>query len=175
MISKKISDWALQWKVKFNPDPNKQSQEVHFSNRTNKDSSLSITFNNIKVETISSQKHLGLILDERLNFDEHLESKINKCYKVIGFLERLSNKLPRDALLLIYKSFVRSHLDSGDIVYNKPNNESFTSRLERVQYKACLTITMPFKVHLLNAFTKNLVWNPSVIENRLVSLLFSIK
>ena len=127
--------------MKFNPDPNKQAQEVHFSNRTNKDSSLSTTFNNSKVETISSQKHLGLILDERLNFNEHLENKINKCYKIIGFLKRLSNKLPRDVLLRIYKSFVRSHLDYGDIVYDKPNNESFISRSERVQHKACLAIT----------------------------------
>ena len=51
---KKINDWPLQWKMKFNPDPNKQVQEVHFSNRTSKDGSLSITFNNSKVETISS-------------------------------------------------------------------------------------------------------------------------
>ena len=33
-----------------------------------------------------------------------------------------------------------SHLEYGDIVY-EPNNESFRSRLERVQYKACLAIT----------------------------------
>ena len=127
--------------MKFNPDPSKQAQEVHFLNRTNKDSSLSITFNNSKVETISSQKHLGLILDERFNFNEHLERKINKCYKIIGFLKRLSNKLPRGALLRIYKSFARSHLDYGDILYDKPNTESFTSRLERVQCRACLAIT----------------------------------
>ena len=63
--------------MKFNSDPNKQAQEVHFSSRTNKDSSLSITFNNNRAGTISSQKHLGLILDGRLNFSEHLESKIN--------------------------------------------------------------------------------------------------
>ena len=50
--------------MKFNPDPNKQAQEVHSSNRTNKDNFLSITFNNSKVETILSQKRLGLILDE---------------------------------------------------------------------------------------------------------------
>ena len=64
MISKKISDWDLQWKIKFNLDPNKQAQEVHFSNGNNNDSSLSITFNNSKNEIISLQKHLELILDE---------------------------------------------------------------------------------------------------------------
>ena len=118
--------------MEFNPDPNKQAQEVHFTDRTNKYITLSITFNNSIVETISLQKHLRLILDEELNFNEHLESKINKCYKIINFLKWLSNKLPRDALLRIYKPIVRSHIDYGDIVYDKPNNESFTSRLERV-------------------------------------------
>ena len=65
--------------MKFNLDPNKQTQKVYFSNGTNKDSSLFKTFSNSKAETSSSQKHLGIILDERLNFDEHFESKINKC------------------------------------------------------------------------------------------------
>ena len=26
----KISNWAFQWKVQFNPDPNKQTNEVYF-------------------------------------------------------------------------------------------------------------------------------------------------
>ena len=60
---------------------------------------------------------------------------------LIVFLKRLSNKLPRDALLSIYTSFVRSYLDYGDIAYDKLIKESFTSKLERAQYKACLTIT----------------------------------
>ena len=34
--------------MKFNLDSNKQAQEVYFSNRTNKDSSPSITFHNSK-------------------------------------------------------------------------------------------------------------------------------
>ena len=73
--------------MEFNPDPNKQAQEVHFTDITNKYISLSITFNNSIVETISLQKHLRPILDEGLNFNEHLESKINKCYKIINFLK----------------------------------------------------------------------------------------
>ena len=27
----KVSSWAFQWKMQFNPDPNKQAQEVNFS------------------------------------------------------------------------------------------------------------------------------------------------
>ena len=28
---KKVSNWAFQWKMSFNPDPSKQAQEVIFS------------------------------------------------------------------------------------------------------------------------------------------------
>ena len=48
--------------------------------------------------------------------------------------------MPRQALLTIYKSFVRPHLDYGDI-YDQPKNESFCQKLESYQYNAALAIT----------------------------------
>ena len=41
----------------------------------------------------------------------------------------------------MYKSFVRPHLGYGDILYDKPNNANFQNKLEKVAYRACLTIT----------------------------------
>ena len=63
-------------------------------------------------------------------------NKTNKCYKIIGLIKKLSIHLPKEALLRIYKSFVRPNLD-----YDKPNNESFKGRIESVQYKSCIAIT----------------------------------
>ena len=59
---------------------------------------------------------------------------------MIDLIRRLSINLPRNALLTIDKSFVRPHLDYGDILYDKPNNENFQNKLEKVQYRACLAI-----------------------------------
>ena len=67
-----ISNWAIQWKIHFNPDPNKQAQEVYFSKKSNNENSLSVTFNNAKVVTCSTHKHLGLLLYKRLSFNEHI-------------------------------------------------------------------------------------------------------
>ena len=53
--------------------------------------------------------------------------------------------LPRSASLTIYKSFIRPHLDYGDILYDKPNNENFQTKIEQVQYRACLAITGAIK------------------------------
>ena len=88
-----------------------------------------------------SVKHLGMLLDSRLNFNEHVQNKTNKCYKIIGLNKKFSIHLPREALLRTYKSFVRPNPDYGDIILDKPNNESFKSRIEGIQYKACIAIT----------------------------------
>ena len=42
----------------------------------------------------------------------------------IGIIKKLSKTLPQHALITICKSFVRPHLDYGDIIYDQPNNES---------------------------------------------------
>ena len=70
-----ISNWVFQRKMQFNPDPNKQTQEVYFSKKTNnKVSSHPVSFNNTKVVTCSSQKDLGLVLLQQLNFNDHIQS-----------------------------------------------------------------------------------------------------
>ena len=45
----KISEWAYQWKISFNPDQNKQTQEVIFSRKITKSSHPQISFNNMPV------------------------------------------------------------------------------------------------------------------------------
>ena len=66
---------------------------------------------------------------------------MTKSYKRIDIIKRSSVNVLRDALLRIYKSFIRPHLDYGDIIYDKPNNESFKNKIENIQYKTCIAIT----------------------------------
>ena len=127
--------------MQFNSDRNKQARELYFSKKAGNQKSLDLTFNKGNVASSPSVKHLGMLLDSRLNFNEHVQSKTNKCYKIIGLIKKLSIHLPREALLRIYKSFVRPHLDYGDKTFDKPNNESFKSIIESIQYKACIAIT----------------------------------
>ena len=52
--------------MQFNPDPNKQPQEVYFlKKKTSNENSLLATFNNAKVVTCPNQKHLGPLPDKR--------------------------------------------------------------------------------------------------------------
>ena len=137
----KVSEWAHQWKMSFNPDPSKQAVEVYFTRRSNPPDPPIINFNNAAVAIQDHQKHLGLILDQGLAFDRHLDEKINKANRGIGLIRRLREFLPRDSLVTIYKSHVRPHLDYGDVVYDRPGNSNFSEKIESIQYNACLAIT----------------------------------
>ena len=45
-----------------------------------------------------------MLLDSHLNFNKHVQSKMNKCYKILGLIKKLSIPQPREALLWIFKS-----------------------------------------------------------------------
>ena len=137
----KIKDWAVQWKMLFNPDHNKPAKEVIFSRKINKDNHPPIFFNNTPIKTCSNETHLGLTLDEKLDFKCHTQEKINKAMRGVGIIRKLSLFLPRFSLLTIYKSFVRPHLDYGDVIYDQLNNQCISDRIESVQYNAALAIT----------------------------------
>ena len=127
--------------MSFNPDPSKQAQEVIFSRKFQKTCQPSIYFNNKSVKQVPSQKRLGMILDNKLNFQEHLNNVLTKVNKTIGQLRNLQNILPRGSLLTIYKSFVRPHLDYGDVIYDEHYNNSFPQKLELIKYNTALAIT----------------------------------
>ena len=90
-----INKWAFQWKMSFNPDPSKQTQEIIFKRKTRKICHPSLRFNNSIVSRSPYQKHLGIFLDVRLTFEEHLKVITTKVNKTIGLLRKLQKTLSR--------------------------------------------------------------------------------
>ena len=58
-----ISDWAFQWKMNFDPDPNKQAQEEIFSRKISKINHPPLLYNQNLAKPSSNQKHLGIVLN----------------------------------------------------------------------------------------------------------------
>ena len=138
---KKISDWAFQWEIIFNPGPSKHAQEVIFIRKLKNISHPPLVFNNANVSSWKSQKHLGVLLDSKLTFEEHCKAVFNKINRTIRLLQKLQSLLPWAVLTTIYKTFVRPHLDYGEFAYDQAFNTSFHEKLESIQYNTCLTLT----------------------------------
>ena len=98
--------------MSFNPDLNKQAQEVIFSMKLKKSCHPKVFVNNALVFCANWW-------DPKFQFH-------------IGIIKKLSKSLPLHSLVTVYKSFMRPHLDYGDIIYVQPNNESFTQKIERI-------------------------------------------
>ena len=126
--------------MRFNPDSKKQAQEVIFSRQIIKIDHPPLYFNENLVKSSSTQKHLRIILDTKLDFSLHLNVQ-NKVNKTIGLLCKLQDTLPRTSLITIFKSFIRPHLDYGDIIYDRAYNTSFHQNIESIQYNTALAIT----------------------------------
>ena len=62
---KLISDRAFQWKISFNLAPIKKPKKV-------KSYHPSVYFNNILINSNSVHKHLGILLDDKLSHELHL-------------------------------------------------------------------------------------------------------
>ena len=54
-----ISNWARQWKMSFNPDPNKQAVEIIFSQKRNKPIHPPLFFNGSLLKAVTHHRHLA--------------------------------------------------------------------------------------------------------------------
>ena len=60
---------------------------------------------------------------------------------MLSVLRELHLSLPHVSILTIYKSFVWSHLNYGNVIYDQPNNSTLSDKIESVQYNKALAIT----------------------------------
>ena len=68
--------------MNFNPDTSKQAQELVFSRKIKITVHTQFVFSNNPVHENSTQKHLGMLLDFKLNFQEHFENMLIKLVKL---------------------------------------------------------------------------------------------
>ena len=87
----------------FSPDLSKQVQEVIFSRKIKKLLHPTLLFNNIPLSNSLFQKHLGLTLDIKLNFPEHIKSVTKKISRTMGLLCKFQQILPSHLISLYIK------------------------------------------------------------------------
>ena len=125
----KISDWAWQWKMVFNPDITKQAVEITFSNKHDPTQHGDLIFGEIPVKKVQETKHLGMILDVKLSFVSHIENKLTKAKQELGIMKQVKRIVTPHTLEQYYKMWVRPHLEYGDLVFDKADQARVNSGL----------------------------------------------
>jgi hypothetical protein len=85
---------------------------------------------------------LGVQIDNKLNFKEHLAMIVKKIAKKIGFLGRISRKLTTRKKIMIYKSIIQPHIDYCSSVIFMAHEGEIRSlkRQEETQFRWMLNV-----------------------------------
>ena len=81
----------------------------------------------IQVEKVTTFKYLGIKLDHRLSFKDHVAYIKGKTFAEIRLLGRLCRNLDLETLMLLYKTLILPVFDYGDVIYHgmlKADSES---------------------------------------------------
>ena len=133
--------WPWQWKMQFNAE---KTEVVIFSAKRLKPQHPPLKLGNDEIVNVPEHKHLGVIVDSKLNFQSHIKQAILKARRGIGIIRHVSRYVSRELLDQVYKLYVRPHLDYGDIIYHKYDPDmklDLTKKLEQTQYSAALAVT----------------------------------
>ncbi|CRL03080.1 CLUMA_CG016606, isoform A [Clunio marinus] len=71
---------------------------------------LNIYCRNHKIERVSKYKTLGLVLDDKLNFDDHVQGIYNKCLSMTFAIKRTIHSMNIQLAYQLYFAHIYSHL-----------------------------------------------------------------
>lgn len=84
------------------------------------------------VKELSEVTDLGIVLDQRLTFNRHIDICISKCNKMLGFIKRNSKDFSINTRRLLYCALVRPRLEYCSVIWN-PYYEVNIKRIEDIQ------------------------------------------
>ena len=68
------------------------------------------------MDITTSEKDVGVIIDNKLSFDMHIAEKVNKANSVVGAIRRSFEYLGKDTFKKLYTALVRPHLEYANAV-----------------------------------------------------------
>jgi len=115
----KIKRWSKNKKTKFN---DKKSKVILVSRRKRKgNKNLTVYLNHKPLDQVTQMKYLGIILDHKFRFQEHIKYAAERCAKLIHSLSKaakLTCGFKHAAMAIIYKGAILPLLTYGAPVWN---------------------------------------------------------
>ena len=70
-------------------------------------------------------KYLGVILDNKLSWSQHINYLVTKLSQVAGILYKVRSLLPLKSRIMIYNSFANSYLNYGTVAWGSATPTAF--------------------------------------------------
>ena len=179
----KLQQWADLWQMSFNI---KKCKVLKITRRTKHKNCYKYTMSSpsdgsqIVLDETPSEKYLGVMLDNKLSFNEHITLITNKATKLLNLCRRNLHMCSPNIKESAYKAIVRPHLEYASAAWN-PFTQHNINRIEGVQRRAARFIlgnyTYGPDAHLSEEMENTLKWH-SLQHRRAIrdlQLFFKIK
>ena len=128
----KITDWTEENKLNT-----KKSKAMVFNFTNDYQFGTKMMLDNQELEEIQETKLLGVIINNKLNWDSNTDFLVKKSNAKMWILHKLVDfQVPKDDLKIIYFLYIRSHLEQSCQVWHSSLTLENTKDIERVQKNA---------------------------------------
>ena len=131
-----VTLWAANWKLKLNASKCKSFKITLKKNIIQSEYKINGTL----LENVSKMRDLGVVLDRKLTFSDHIDHISSKANRALGLLIRTFQsasprcKLNRQAVIAAYNANIRSVLEYCSVIWGGAAG-SHVVRVERIQHK----------------------------------------
>ena len=142
----KITKWAKEWLVKFNPN---KTESLLISRNIYRPFHPPLSMLDQQITDVESHKHLGIYLSNDCTWHKHIEYIKEKAWNRINVMRKLKFELNRQTLETIYLTFFRPVLE----------NANKKEELEKIQNEAARIVTGTTKLVSIHALYEETGWD----------------
>ena len=70
----------------------------------------------VELSRSEGEKDLGVMVDDKINFDKHMQQQVNKANSIMGLIRRTYTFLDETSFRYLFQALVRPHLEYAEAV-----------------------------------------------------------
>ena len=151
-----LERWENKWKMAFNV------KKCEFIRITYKKKPIfyHYTLYDTVVQEVTHTKYLGLTIDSKLSWSEHIRQITNKANSIKGFLQRNLHSCPISVKVSCYKSLIKPILEYACVVWD-PYTQKDILAIESVQRRCARFVYNNYSSYAsVTNMLQNLNWPP---------------
>ena len=106
-----VNEWLICNKLTLNSG---KSKFIMFERKKKKEGcDLHVAINDDKIKRVSTTKFLGILINEKLSWKEHMMKILSKIQRNLGLIYKIKHYLNKNVLLQLYYSMIFCHIKYG--------------------------------------------------------------
>ena len=147
-----LNNWAMENLLSLNPSKC-QTMQVYFGRREPPPTVYCIS--DFQLQQVSHVKLLGVILQNDLKWDSHIDDMIGKANRKLFMIRKLKQTgLTQKELVTVYKGYVRPILEYAAPVWHPGITQRQSNQVESVQKRVCRIVLGHQYVHYAHALSR---------------------